>query len=201
VRCTVITDDLKTTTENTFIRCHPGYRGVVCPVTYAFPVGMIPQKVIAALRIACSGQLLLGTSGGPFVVGSFYRLENTFIRCHPGCRGVVCPVTYAFPVGMIPQKVIAALRIACSVWAASPRSIRVAIRGKHVLSPLQRYVAPPEIRCPCNVIVAGVTPARCGHSGRRQVSNSPVLRVGGGFVGLTAVATRAHELFWTRVCR
>ena len=78
MRCTVITDDLKTATENTFIRCHPRYQGVVCPVTYTFPVGMIPKKVIAALRFACS------------------------------------------------------------VWAASPRSIWVVIRGKHVLSPDQR---------------------------------------------------------------
>ena len=62
-------------------------------------------------------------------------------------------------------------------------------------------VLPSENSCPCNVTVAIATPARCGHSGRLHASDSPVLCVGGGLAGLTAVATRAHEWFWTRVCR
>jgi len=60
---------------------------------------------------------------------------------------------------------------------------------------------PSEKCCLDDDIVVGVTPARCGHSGRLRASNRPVLCAGGGLVGLTAVATRAHELFWTRVCR
>ena len=74
-----------------------------------------------------------------------------------------------------------------------PGCLKYVRHGSYVafgkLLPLKRY------RC------KSATPARCGHSGRLHASDSPVLCVGGGLVGLTAVATRAHELFWTRVCR
>ena len=64
-------------------------------------------------------------------------------------------------------------------WQVSPTSLAILESFREML---------PSEKC-----CLRATPARCGHSGRYRASNHPVLCVGGGLGGLTAVATRAHE--------
>jgi hypothetical protein len=64
-----------------------------------------------------------------------------------------------------------------------------------------------RIRCLQESVAPGTLPSQGQHpravdtSGLLHASDFPVLYVGRGLVGLTIVATQAHELFWTRVCR
>ena len=112
--------------------------------------------------------------------------------CHPRYRGDVVMVTCMFLVGMIPYNgdcLITFYVIHMTHFSQIDPGADILVNMFYSFN----------VCCPCNGIVAGASPARCGHSGRLLASDSPVLCVGGSLVGFTTVATRAHELFWIRV--